>query len=79
MDGEMRTCIGVYGNRRRDYASGYLEDAAAVRGARSLADTRSAHAREKSLNFFAFRQQQMGNWPINCCDALGLPISAASF
>jgi hypothetical protein len=37
------------------------------------------HAREKSLNFFAFRQQQMGNWPINCCDALGLPISAPSF
>src|ERR1700733_11065154 len=23
-------------------------------------------AREKSLNFFAFEQQQMGNWPINC-------------
>ena len=36
-------------------------------------------AREKSLNFFAFEQQQMGNWPINCCDDLGLPISAGSF
>ena len=36
-------------------------------------------AREKSLNFFAFEQQQMGNWPINCCDDLGLPISARSF
>ena len=38
-----------------------------------------ARAREKSLNFFAFEQQQMGNWPINCCDALGSPISAGSF
>jgi hypothetical protein len=28
------------------------------------------------LNFFAFRQQQMGNWSIICCDDLGLPISA---
>ena len=33
-------------------------------------------AREKSLNFFAFEQQQMGNWSINCCDGLGLPISS---
>ena len=34
--------------------------------------TRCTHtptrAREQSLNFFAFEQQQMGNWPINCCD-----------
>ena len=37
-----------------------------------LPDTHTP-AREKSLNFFAFRQQQMGDWPINCCDALGLP------
>ena len=45
-----------------------------------LPDTHTpTHAREKSLNFFAFRQQQMGNWPINCCDALGLPISARNF
>jgi hypothetical protein len=36
-------------------------------------------AREKSLNFFAFEQQQMGNWPINCCDGLGLPISGQKF
>ena len=36
-------------------------------------------AREKSLNFFAFEQQQMGNWPINCCDDLGLPFSARNF
>ena len=36
-------------------------------------------AREKSLTFFAFEQQQMGNWPTNCCNDLGLPISAGSF
>ena len=28
---------------------------------------------------FAFEQQQMGNWPINCCDDLGLAISARNF
>ena len=45
-----------------------------------LPDTHTpVHAREKSLNFFAFKQQQMGNWPINCCDDLGLPISARNF
>jgi|SRR5580704_4684352 hypothetical protein len=47
-------------------------------GMRSPCTHTPTHAREKSLNFFAFEQQQMGNWPINCCDALGLPISARS-
>ena len=45
-----------------------------------LPDTHTpTRAREKSLNFFAFEQQQMGNWPINCCDDLGLPINAKKF
>ena len=48
------------------------------RGEARLAPDTGAHTREKSLNFFAFRQKQMGNWPINCCDDLGLPISAGS-
>jgi hypothetical protein len=45
----------------------------------SLPDTHTpTPAREKSLTFFAFEQQQMGNWPTNCCNDLGLPISARS-
>jgi hypothetical protein len=38
-----------------------------------------AHARAREImTFFAFEQQQMGNWPINCCNDLGLPIRARS-
>ena len=39
-----------------------------------------AHARAREIiELFRFEQQQMGNWPINCCDDLGMPSSARSF
>ena len=88
----MRMRIGEYGNRRRDtlpypvYVTNNKHWSPAEFGiqdydivVRYMLSVSHARAREKSLNFFAFRQQQMGNWPINCCDALGLPISAPSF
>ena len=40
------------------------------------------HARARAreiIELFAFRQPKMGNWPIICCDAVGLPINARSF
>ena len=76
MEGEMRMQIGEYGNRRRDTLPYpvYVTNNKRIDEPRFRPLHKHAHAREKSLNFFAFKQQQMGNWPINCCDDLGLPI-----
>ena len=54
-------------------------DLAVISGACSPLTHMRPRAREKSLNFFAVGQQQVGNWPISCCDGLGLPSSSGSF
>ena len=79
MEGENAHANGEYGNRRRDTLPYPVYVTNSKHWSLSLLYTYSpTPAREKSLNFFAFEQQQMGNWPTNCCDDLGLPISARS-